>query len=243
MPDKGELGEPKELLERLQRLAEMQGVDYIGVAGLGGHYSELRKIGGELLDEYPRAVSIGIVLPQSIVDLLKDRESYENAFQYRTHAYDIINNRLDIFASIIGSVIQRNGYKAMPLPAAERIDSARICASISHKATARLAGFGWIGKNCLLITPEHGPRVRWTTVLTDAPFRENETAMETRCGSCEQCAKACPVQALKRRNYIDGEPREERFDVFRCEAYYQEMERAGKLKVCGMCLYACPYGR
>ena len=60
----------------------------------------------------------------------------------------------------------------MPLPAAERIDNERVCATMPHKAVAYLSGFGWIGKNCLLITPDNGPRVRWTTVLTDAPLTE-----------------------------------------------------------------------
>ncbi len=101
----------------------------------------------------------------------------------------------------------------MPIPAAERIDSIRVCASLSHKATARLAGFGWIGKNCLLIHPVYGPRVRWATVLTDAPFEENRMMVEKRCESCDRCVKACPAQALKGRNFLDGEPRDTRFEV------------------------------
>lgn len=107
--------------------------------------------------------------------------------QNKIHAYDVINYRLDNFASIISSIIQRNGYKVMPTPAAERIDSDRVCASISHKITARLAGFGWVGKNCLLIHPDYGPRIRWTTILTDAPFEENQTIMENQCGTCSLC--------------------------------------------------------
>ncbi len=34
-----------------------------------------------------------------------------------------------------------------------------------------MAGLGRIGKSCLLITPEAGPRVHWATVLTDAPMQ------------------------------------------------------------------------
>ena len=232
-----------ELLDRIKQLAEIHAIDFIGVAGIANYQKEIRSIGGVLGDSFPRAIVIGIILPMSIVDILHDREIYENVFQYRKHAYDFINQRLDSFTSMVSSIIQKNGHRVMPVPAAERIDNERVCASISHKLTARLAGFGWIGKNCLLIHPDHGPRIRWTTVLTDAPLPENETVIEEQCGSCNCCAEVCPAQAIRGRNFIEDEPLKERLDVAKCEAYFAELEKAKKLSVCGMCLYVCPYGR
>ncbi|HBF37515.1 MAG TPA: epoxyqueuosine reductase [Firmicutes bacterium] len=232
-----------ELFDKIRQLAENHAIDYIGVAGIAKYQQEIAVIGGTVAGKFPRAISIGIVLPQSIVDLLQERDCYENVFQYQTHAYDVINQRLDNFASIVGSQIQKSGYRVMPLPAAERIDSERVCASLSHKLTARLAGFGWIGKNCLLINPDHGPRVRWTSVLTDAPFAENEQMLENRCGNCTECVKACPARAIKGCNYADGESGEERLSVAKCEAYFESLGQKGRLKICGMCLYACPYGK
>ena len=232
-----------ELLEQIRQLGDMHGIDFIGVAGISNFKKEIESMGGLVVGDFPRALSIGIVLPKSIVDLLEDRSTYENVLQYKTHAYDIINSRLDHFSSIISSVIQKNGHPVMPIPAAKRIDNNRICASIPHKVAARLAGFGWIGKNCLLINPDHGPGIRWTTVFTNAPFEENQKIMENRCGTCLECVKACPVQALKGRNFFENEPRDMRFNVQRCEDYYRELERLDKLDVCGMCLYACIYGK
>lgn len=231
-----------ELMEKLKFLGELHGIDLMGVAGIQAYQSEIQSIGGVIAGKFPRALSIGIVLQKSIVDLLADRDSYENAFQYKTHAYDVINQRLDHFASIVSSIIQKYGYRVMPVPAAERIDSQLFCASVSHKLIARLAGFGWIGKNCLLIHPQYGPGVRYTTVLTDAPFEENREFIKERCGSCDRCTKACPAQAIKGRNFIENEPREMRLDVRKCEAYYQELKSSNRLEVCGMCIYACPYG-
>ncbi len=232
-----------ELLEEIRQLGNFHGIDFIGIAAIGQFKNELESIGGLIIGDFPRALAIGIVLPKSIVNLLKDRDVYENIFEYKSHAYNIINNRLDNFASIVSSVIQKKGYRVLPIPAAERIDNNRVCASIPHKATAYLAGFGWIGKSCLLIHPDHGPRIRWTTVLTNAPFAENQTIMEDRCGTCNQCVKACPVQAIKGRNFFKFEPRSERLDVAKCEKYFKELDTPEKLKVCGMCLYACPYGK
>lgn len=232
-----------ELLEKIQKTGDIHGIDFIGVAGISNYKDEIEKIGGSIVGDFPRALSIGIVLPNSIVNLLEDRNTYENLLQNNTHAYDIINNRLDIFSSIVSSIIQKNGYLVMPIPSSERIDSDRVCASISHKLTARLAGFGWIGKNCLLINPSHGPRIRWTTVLTNAPFVENQRIMESKCGSCNQCTKICPVQAIKGRNFMEYEPRSERLDVEKCEKYFAELNNPNQISVCGMCLYACPYGK
>ncbi|HBE76262.1 MAG TPA: epoxyqueuosine reductase [Firmicutes bacterium] len=232
-----------ELLEKIRQIGEVHAIDLLGVADITKFKKEIAAIGGALVGDYPRALSIGIVLPHSIVDLLQDRESYENIFQYQTHAYQVINARLDTFGSLISSLIQKNGYRVMPVPAADRIDNDRVCASVSHKLVARLAGFGWIGKNCLLINPDHGPRIRWTTVLTDAPLLENREIMENRCRNCQECVKACPAGAILGRNYIDGEARELRLNVDKCQAYFESLKRLNRLDVCGMCLYACPYGR
>lgn len=232
-----------ELFDRILELGDIHAIDFIGVAGVSEYKNEIKDIGGSVIDDYPRALSIGIILQKSIVNLLDDRDTYENQLQYKTHAYDVINNRLDNFASIVSSVIQRNGYKVMPLPAAERIDSNRVCASISHKITARLAGFGWIGKSCLLINPTYGSRIRWTTVLTDAPFEENKEIIESKCGSCDKCVKACPSQAILGRNYFEHEPRELRFEVSKCEEYFEKLKELDKLEVCGMCVSACPHSK
>lgn len=231
------------LFDKIMEVGGTHAIDFIGVAGISEFKNEIKDMGGSVIDDFPRALSIGIVLQKSIISLLNDRDTYENVLQYKTHAYDVINNRLDTFSSIVSSIIQSNGYKVMPIPAAERIDSNRVCASISHKLTARLAGFGWIGKNCLLINPDYGPRIRWTTVLTDAPFEENKKIIETQCGNCDQCVKFCPANAIKGRNYFDHEPRDLRFDVSKCEEYYNELERLHKLQICGMCIYACPYSK
>ena len=81
-------------------------------------------------------------VPFDRVDQLPNRAERSVALNYRHHAYDIINQRLDLAASIIGSFIQNEGYRALPLPAAERIDDDRICAVFSHKMGANLSGLG-----------------------------------------------------------------------------------------------------
>ena len=82
----------------------------------------------------------------------------------------------------------------------------------SHKLAAHLAGLGWIGKSCLLVTLEVGPRVRWASVLTDAPLMAGEP-LEERCGECRGCVEVCPAGAFSGRSFFFDEPRAARFDV------------------------------
>ncbi|MEL4106154.1 4Fe-4S double cluster binding domain-containing protein [Oscillospiraceae bacterium WX1] len=231
-----------DLLAKIRALGEIHSIDFIGVAGIARYQKEIAEIGGNAASGYPRALSIGIALPNSIVDLLGGEHTYENVLLYNTHAYTVVNDRLNAFSSTLASLLQREGHRALPVPAAERIDGGCLCASVSQKMIARLAGFGWIGKSCLLITPEHGPRVRWTTVLTDAPLEENENFLDVRCGDCDRCVAICPAQAFTGRNYVEGEPREARYDARKCEVYLESQKDEVGRAVCGMCLYVCPYG-
>ena len=158
--------------------------------------------------------------------------------------YDIINARLDDIISRLASVLQRKGYRAFPVPASKRVDDNRICAIFSHKLSAHLAGLGWIGKNCLLITPDMGPRVRWATVLTDAPLSATDQPMNERCENCRECVDICPVKEFSGQSFRYGEPRAARFDAGKCDRYFSKMkEKDVETAVCGLCLYTCLYGR
>lgn len=59
---------------------------------------------------------------------------------------------------------------------------------------------------------------------------------------CRRCIDICPVKALHGKCFRPEEPREFRQDAKKCDRYFKAMERKGELKVCGMCLYVCPFG-
>ncbi len=232
-----------DLSEKLPRLVRRLGGDIYGVADLTTVKEEVIRQGGHELSAFPRAVSIGVGLMHSIVDRLPDRDRSAVAVAYHTHAYEVVNLRLDAIASRVSSALQDAGFRAYPISVAERIEDERICGEFSHKLAAHVAGLGWIGKSCLLVTPQAGPRVRWTTVLTNAPLPPTGEPLEQRCGDCRECVDACPIQAFTGRNFVPGEPREMRYDARACEKYFSDMKAERKVAVCGMCLYACPYGK
>lgn len=233
-----------ELHEKMPRLARRLGGDLYGVADLGLVRDEVKRQGDIDVDEYPRAVVVGIRLMDSIVDQLPEkRETRAIAVTYQTECYEYVNRRLNDIASRLASTLQSAGYKALPVPASERIDDERICAMFSHKLAARLAGLGWIGRSCLLVTSSFGPRVRWVSVLTDAPLPAGTPMLGDGCGFCRACVDACPMKAIKGPAFKESEPREVRYDAHACQEYLRQLENRKERGVCGMCVAVCPHGR
>jgi epoxyqueuosine reductase QueG len=226
----------------VRRQARAWGADLVGVADLAPARALVEEQGGPMLAQFPRGVSVGVVMPHAIVDQLPRHRDRAVALAYRSHSYHILNARLDGIASRVASLLQRAGCWAFPVAASQTIDEQRLTGLFSHKLAAHLAGLGWIGKSCMVITPDHGPRVRWATILTDAPLATGEPMAE-RCESCEACVEACPVQAFTGRAFRADEPREARFDVTRCRVYLGSGDEADQALACGMCVFACPYGQ
>lgn len=243
-PRIGKKGEPMDLEVQLHAAAMNWGADYFGIADLSPAHETILEQGGPEIAAYPRGISIGIALPHSIVDQLPRRSERAVAVSYRSHGYDVVNARLDEIASRLTSVMQRDGWRPFPVAASKRVDDERICGVFSHKLNAHLAGLGWIGKNCLLITPGLGPRVRWATVLTDAPLKPTGQAMDERCGDCAECVNICPMQAFTGQPFRAGEPRAVRFNAARCDQYLTRIRAKDDQRgVCGLCLYVCPHER
>jgi epoxyqueuosine reductase QueG len=218
-------------------------VDYIGFADLKQYQKDLIVFGGNIVKGYKSAVSIGIAIPDSIVDYLPQRADVNVSCEYKTHGYDVLNIRLNQIASLLSSYLNQQGYKTLPIAVADRTNEDNATPTVSHKMIAHIAGLGWIGKNCLLITKKHGPRVRFITVLTNAPLKTVDKPMAQQCNECIECIKTCPVKAITGNIYMAGEPREKRFDFRKCHNYFEKMKTTKKYAVCGMCLYACPQGQ
>jgi epoxyqueuosine reductase QueG len=246
-----------ELDRRIEELATAHGADFYGIADLSPAREAILAQGGSWVAGFGRAVSLGIALLNEIVDQLPHRDQKVVATSYRHHCYDLVNVRLDLAASAIGSTLQGLGYRTLPVPASLTTDREAYLAMFSHKMAAHLAGLGWIGKSCLLVTPQAGPRVRWATILTDAPLspslpsnglerQEDGTSgpIAERCGACTLCVDVCPVGAFSGRPFRHGEPRDLRFDAGKCSDYFDQQKENGlDPVVCGMCLFVCPHGR
>jgi epoxyqueuosine reductase len=230
------------LQKRLELRARSMGARFFGVADLTVAHEAIAVQGGEFITTFPRALSVGVALSDGIVDQLPRHKEVAVARTY-DYLYFTVNHSLDRIALRLSVTLNDHGFQTLLIPASDRVDEENLLGIFSHKLAARLAGRGWIGPSCLLITPEAGPRVRWVTVLTDAPL-ESDSPVSDRCADCQLCVKACPPRAFTGRPFDPQEPREVRFDVHRCEEYRDDLrDQVTGVRTCGMCVFVCPYGR
>jgi epoxyqueuosine reductase QueG len=230
------------LQRKLERQARVMGARFFGMADLTVAQEAIVAQGGEFLAVYPRALAVGVALSDGIVDQLPRHKEVAVARTY-DRLFDTVNWSLDRIALRLSVLLNEHGFQTFLTPASDTVNSEDLLGLFSHKLAARLAGLGWIGPSCLLVTPAVGPRVRWATVLTDAPL-ETGTPLSDQCGDCQRCVEACPAQAFTGRPFDPDEPREARFDVRRCQEYRIHLrDEISGVRTCGMCVYVCPHGR
>jgi epoxyqueuosine reductase QueG len=233
-------GNQEEYTKYIKSKIKELGASLVGVADTR-HFNELPLDPPDLLSPFKRALSIAIRLPGAVFEQIIDRPT-----PIYGAVYKIANRTLDDIAFHTVGILQNDGFKGLLIPASQTVDRERWYGAISHKAVARMAGLGWLGKSLLLVNPVHGPRIRLSTVLTDAPLAADEP-MENRCGDCMLCADACPVDAIKGVKTEDHYPsRDAALHFSRCvEKLVGEFSKLPNVggAVCGICIKACPYGR
>lgn len=128
---------------------------------------------------------------------------------------------------------------------------------VQERGWAARAGAGFLGKNGMLISPEHGNWLFLSAILThleipsDAPLRPRlprpggEEPTGLLCGKCTRCLDACPTDAFPRPGVVDA---------WRCISY-QTIENKGiiprelragigtRIYGCDVCLEVCPWNR
>ena len=215
------------------------GADLAGVADLAPFMGE-KTCPQSLLEPFSRAVSMAVQIPSMVFETIHTRPS-----DIYNQVYKTANLTLDQIALKTASRLEQDGYRSLPIPASQIVDTKDFRGALSHKAVARMAGLGWQGKSLLLVTPRFGPRVRLVTVLTNAPL-EIDGPVENRCGKCTRCRDACPAGAIKGVNTGDRYPtRNHALDFQKCvdkTAEFASLENIGA-RICGFCIKACPFGR
>jgi epoxyqueuosine reductase QueG len=158
--------------------------------------------------------------------------------EYKT-LYDTTNTKLNSTAKRIAQFLRNQGYDALPIAASCRYDRKELIGDLSHKHVAVAAGLGKFGINNLVLTPEHGPCVRFATVLTSAPLRIDKPLDTNQClgSKCMKCVKICPAGALENPKF---DP-EEGWQIGKKKCYQYMHETLGG-ELCGLCIKVCPVG-
>lgn len=128
---------------------------------------------------------------------------------------------------------------------------------VLERGWAARSGLGFLGKNGMLISRQHGNWLFLAAILTrldiapDEPLRKKPLPADGRepagllCGKCTRCADACPTQAITAPGAVDAR---------RCISY-QTIENKGviprelrtgigqRIYGCDVCLEVCPWNR
>jgi len=228
------------LNKELRIYSKSLGIDLFSVADLYSASKYITNQGGKHVGEFPRAISLGIRLIDDVIDQLQNHQDLVTIASYRG-IYDSANRVLDRASLMIAKKIQESGHRAYPISASSMLNNEKLEAVFSHKVAANLSGLGWIGKNCLLITPEFGPRIRLATILTDAPLETGNSVLN-QCGICTRCVDICPSKAFTGVPFSRDEPRGVRFAAVKCDNYTSDRMKVFGNVNCGLCVHICPYG-
>ncbi len=109
-------------------------------------------------------------------------------YTWRNHYLDL-KNRLKQIAQFIGTEYD----------AASRVYSN---GPVAEKPIAQRSGIGYYGKHSIIINKTHGSWIVLGEILTDI-YIEPDKPLDTDCGDCQICVKACPTGAIIRPYVIN----------------------------------------
>jgi len=248
---KADTTDPKRLSRNIKKVARFFGADLVGICRLdrrwvyshtyegestyyagGSNGNEGISTPLELPEEFNYAV---VVCFEEEYDMIKFYPSYiDNA------AASMGYSRMAFTNLLLSSYIRNLGFQA--------IDCTTNDVAINIPLAIQ-AGLGELGRNGLLITPEFGPRVRISKVITDLPLAADlpvEFGVREFCSVCKKCARMCPSQSILHGERT-SEPRNPSnssgvlkwpINPETCRMYW-----ARKGKSCTICIASCPYNK
>jgi epoxyqueuosine reductase QueG len=112
----------------------------------------------------------------------------------------LVLRRMDRIAYKLADILERQGHPSF-VTAAQETDWNMKNASYGYLSTRHLgieAGLGTFGLEVNILTPEYGPRVYLTGILTELELEPDAPMTEQVCigESCSRCLYSCPTDAV-----------------------------------------------
>lgn len=135
-------------------------------------------------------------------------------------------------------LIKDNGYDAFALTMQRNeCDMEKLLSKLPYKTLATSSGLGWVGRSALFVCEEYGSAVALSGILTDMPLKIAEPITDSYCDDCEECQKACPVDAINPTKWNARLNRNDIIDIDVCSQYVIDLFKAGL--GCSKCLCNC----
>lgn len=230
----------KELTEEVKKLAKKLGAEMVGVASVERFKNApLMHSPQGLLPTAKSVVVVGVIWLDASIELT-EKEISEHFY----NPYDIcesqtnMNERLNSIVFNLAKVLEKQGYRSLPLPATDhwrwrpyKTMETPFAPPLAHRYAAVAAGLGEVGWHESFISPEYGPRQRINSLITEAPLEPDPLYKGTPlCDKCMSCVEACPYDRFRKevKEIKELEIGEKKFKVpitnkWRCYLCYFEI--------------------
>jgi ferredoxin len=236
-PVQAELGAPDVEAAEIKRLARFFGADLCGITHIDPrwHYTSrpnsktMEAVSNDLPDGLTHVIVMGHEMDKTLVDTYPSALAGAATGREYSHEAAIVMQ--------LAAYIRNLGYQAV----ASMNDTALVI------PYAIKAGLGEYGRNQMVLTPEFGPRVRFSKIFTDMPMSVDvvrEVGLSIYCQDCTICADACPPKALPKgppalKNDSPSTVKGVKKWSANCEACFGYW---AKIKTdCAICMRVCPF--
>ncbi len=237
-PDRVEVDDPAAMSREIKRIAKFFGADLCGITRLDARWQYASRVDTRDMSAEDNALPAGIThvivlgheMDQRLVDTYPSALAGAATGREYSHEASIVMQ--------LAAYIRNLGYEAV----ASMNDTGLVI------PYALQAGLGEYARNQLVITPQFGPRLRFSKVYTSLPLQHDtprKLGVAAFCDVCTKCADACPVQALPygppavstQRSAIKG-VRKWTSDAEKCFGFWTQLASD-----CAICMRVCPFNR
>ena len=231
--------DPAAMAVEIKRIAGFFGASLCGITALDERWLYTSRVDArdgspapiELPDGMTSVIVLGHQMDASLVDTYPSALAGAATGREYSHEAAIVMQ--------VAAYIRNLGYEAV----ASMNDTALVI------PFALQAGLGEYARNQLVITPEFGPRLRFSKIFTKLPLTHDsprKLGVAEFCNICTKCADACPVRALPygppttetpNRSAIKG-VRKWTSDAEKCFGFWAKIASD-----CAICLRVCPFNR
>lgn len=237
--DRLEVEDPAAMSAEIKEIARFFGADLAGITEMDERWLYKTRVDTRDLSEAPNDLPEGltsvIVLGHAMDEKLVD--TYPSALAGAATGREYSHEAAIVMQ--LAAYIRNLGYEAV----ASMNDTGLVI------PLAVKAGLGEYGRNQMVLTPEFGPRLRFSKILTNMPLAHDapkRPGFAKFCDICTACADACPVKALpfgapefggSNQSAIKG-VKKWTSDAEKCFGFWAKLSSD-----CAICMRVCPFNR